>query len=92
MNTDKTEFMSFKQEGFTVTLTGKHLKLVNQFTYLKSNISSTESDVNIRQEKVWTAFDKLLIKWKSDLSDKIKRDFSELWLCKNYCLDALPEL
>ena len=38
----------------------KSLKLVDQFTYLSSNISSTESDVNILLWKVWTATDKLL--------------------------------
>ena len=42
------------------------------FTYLPSNILSTESDVNIRLAKVWTAIDKLALNWKID---KIKRDF-----------------
>ena len=40
-----------------ISLNGKPLKLVNQFTYLSSNISSTESDVNIG--KAWMAIDKL---------------------------------
>ena len=34
-----------------------------------------ESDISLRLAKVWTAINKLLIKWKSDLSDKIKHDF-----------------
>ena len=41
------EFMYFKQDGDISTLNGKPLKLVDQFTYLGSNITSTESDVNI---------------------------------------------
>ena len=34
-----------RQEGTISTLSGKHLKLIDQFTYRGSNISSTESDV-----------------------------------------------
>ena len=48
-----------------------------QFIYLISNISFTESDVNIRVGK-----------FKSDISDKIKQDFSKGWLCEYYCMDA----
>ena len=51
------------------------LKLEDLFTYHGSNISSTESDVNIRIGKALTVIDRLLIIWKSDLPDKIKRDF-----------------
>ena len=46
MNTNKTEFVYFKQEGVISTLIGKPLKFVDQFTYLGSNISSTESNTN----------------------------------------------
>ena len=59
--------MCFKQDGDISTLDGKFLKLVDQFTYLVSNISSTESDVNICIGKEWTAIDRLLIIWNSDL-------------------------
>ena len=52
----------------------KPLKLVDQFTYLGSNISSTESDVNLRIPKAWTAIDRLSITWKSGPSDKIERE------------------
>ena len=45
---DETEFIRLKQHGAIFTLNDKPLKLVDQFTYLSSNISSTESDVNIR--------------------------------------------
>ena len=44
---------------------------VDQFTYLESNISSTESNVDIRLEKPWNAIDRLSIIWKNDVSDKI---------------------
>ena len=46
-NSDKTEFMSLIQDGAISTLNGKALKLLNPFTYLYSNISSTESDFSI---------------------------------------------
>ena len=66
MNTNKTEFMSFKQEA---TLRGRPLKLHDKFTYLGSNISSSEIDVNILLAKDWTAIDRLLIISKSDQFD-----------------------
>ena len=50
------------------------IKSEDQCTYLGSNISSTESDVNIHIVKAWTATDWLLIICKSVLSDKIKWD------------------
>ena len=43
VNANKTEFKGFKQE----CVSGKPLELVDKFTYLSSNISSTEKDVNI---------------------------------------------
>ena len=85
------QFSCFKQEG--ATLSGKHLKLVNQFTYLSSNISSTESDINIHEAKTWTAINRLSIIWKPDLYDKIKQDFFQvmavsilLYGCSTYTL------
>ena len=45
----------------------KILKLVDQFTYLGSSISSTESTIY--------DIDRLLIIWKSDLFNKIKWEF-----------------
>ena len=56
--------MGFKREGAVFTLSGRLLKLVDKFTYLSSNISSTESDVNIWQAKAWTTIilDKKVIK------------------------------
>ena len=48
LNTDKIEFMCFKQ-GIISTLCGKPLKLEDQFTYLRIHSSSTESDINIKR-------------------------------------------
>ena len=73
-NAFKTEFMSFKQ-GTISTLRDKSLKLVDQFTYFGSNISSTESDVSIRIVKTWTVIYRFLIIGKSDVIDKMKQDF-----------------
>ena len=41
--------------------------------YFVIYIWSTEKDVNICVGKTWTASDRLLIIWKSDLSDKIRK-------------------
>ena len=61
--------------GTIFTLNDRPLKLVDKFTYLISNVSSTESDDNICLAKAWTAVNRLSIIWKSDLSNQIKRDF-----------------
>ena len=61
--------MCFNQNGVISALNGKHLKLVD----LGSKITPTESDVNIHLGKPWTAIDRLMTKWKSDLSGKIKQ-------------------
>ena len=57
--------MGFNQ-SCVISLNGKPSKLVNHFIYLGSNISSTESDVNIRKGYAWTAIDR---------SDKIKFEY-----------------
>ena len=72
---NKTEFMCFKQKGAISTLSSKPLKSVDKFTYFGSNISSTESDINTHLAKAWNTAERLLIIWKSELSNKIKRDF-----------------
>ena len=46
VNANKTELMCFKQ-GAISTLSGKPLKLVDQLPYHGSNITFTDSDVNI---------------------------------------------
>ena len=67
--------MCYNQTGDIFTLDGTPLKLVDKFTYLGSSVSSTEKDIDTRLTKAWTAIDRLLIIWKSDLADKRKRSF-----------------
>ena len=59
--------MSFIRERAISTRNGGPQKLVDKFTYLVSNVSSTERDVNMRLAKTWTAINRLLIIWMSDL-------------------------
>ena len=40
-----------------------------------SSVSSTETDIDTRPTKAWTAIKRLSVIWKSDLTDKIKRSF-----------------
>ena len=75
VNAHKTEYMGFNQTGDISTLEGTSLKLVNKLTYLGSSVSSTEKDIDTRPTKAWTAIHRLLIIWKSDLTDKTKRSF-----------------
>ena len=70
-----TEYMCFNQRGDNSSLSGNSLKLVDNFTYLGSSVSSTEIDINTRLAKAWIAINRLLVIWKSDLFDKIKRIF-----------------
>ena len=67
--------MCFNQRGDVPTLNGSSLKLVDNFTYLESSVSSTEKDINTRLAKAWAVIDRLSVIWKSDLADKIKRSF-----------------
>ena len=75
VNAHKTEYMCYNQTDDISTLDGASLKLVDKFTYQGSSVSSTEKDIDLRLTKAWTAIDKLLIIWKSDLTDKMKRSF-----------------
>ena len=75
VNTNKTEYMCFNQRGDISTLNGGSLELVDKFTYLGNSISSTENDTYTRLVKAWEANDRLLVVWKTDLSDKIKKKF-----------------
>ena len=78
VNADKTEYVCFNQRGDISTLKGGPLKLVDNFTYLVSSVSSPEKDINTQLAKVWTAIDRLSVLWKSDLTDKIKRSFFQV--------------
>ena len=75
VNAYKTEYMHFNQTGNISTLDRSFLKLVDKSTYQGSSVSSTEKDIDTRLMKAWTAIDKLLIIWKSDLTDKMKYSF-----------------
>ena len=75
VNAHKTEYMCYNQTGNISTLDRTSLKLVDKFTYLGNSVSSTEKDIVTRLTKVWTAIDRLLIIWKSDVTDKMKHSF-----------------
>ena len=75
INTDKTEYMCFNQRGDISTLNGSSLKLVDNFTYLGSSVSSIENNFNSRQAKAWTAINRLSVIWKSEPTDKMKNSF-----------------
>ena len=45
------------------------------FPILVFSVSSTETDINTRLAKAWTAIDSQSVIWKSDLTDKMKRSF-----------------
>ena len=90
MNAIRLEFMYFQQggrgRGGISSLTGKPLKLIDEFTLFGCNITSTEIDINIDIEKTWTVIDSSSIRGIYNLSEKIKRDF--LWLNRYYSMDA----
>ena len=75
VNAHKKEYMCFNQTGDISTQNGSSLKLVDKFTYPGSSVSSTETDIDTRLTKAWTAFNRLSVIWKSDLTDKMKRSF-----------------
>ncbi len=89
VNADKTEYMCFNQRGDIFTLKGGPLKLVDKFTYLRRSASSTENVINTRLVKAWIAIDRLSVIWKSDLTDRIKRNFSQQRSYQFCCMDAL---
>ena len=75
VNSDKTEYMAFKQTGEITSLSGKKINRVEEFIYLGINISSSQKDLNTRIGKAWAALNKLTQIWKSTLPDQMKRDF-----------------
>ena len=69
------ELMYFKQHRIISTLSGKSLKLRDQFTYLGSNITSTENYINISM---------LLASYRSYenlISSQNKTEFLPSWGC-----------
>ena len=77
VNVHKTKYMCYNQTGDISTLETS-LKLVDNFTNLRSSVSSTEKDIDTRLTKAWTAIDRLSIIWKSDLTDKMKHSFFQV--------------
>ena len=75
VNAKITEYVCYKQNGEIKDLKGTALKEVEYFTYLGSNISSTEKDVMIRIAKAWSALNRFRTIWKSSLPDNTKRTF-----------------
>ena len=77
VNADKTEYICFNQNQIRdiSTLTRTSLKLLDNFTYLGSSLSSIENDINTRLAEACSAIDRLSVIWKSYLSDKIKPNF-----------------
>ena len=54
---------------------GMSMVSFKQFTYLGSSVASTGRDIDTRLTNAWTAINGLLVIWKSDLTDKMKRSF-----------------
>ena len=75
VNADKTEYMCFNTQGSLNTIKSEPLKQVDTFTYLGSNISSSEADVKSRIGKAWGALDKLNTIWKPSHPKQMKRRF-----------------
>ena len=68
VNAHKMEYMCFNQRRGISTLNSSSLKWVDNFTFLGSSVSSTETDINMQLAKAWTAINKLLVIWKSDMT------------------------
>ena len=64
VNEHKTEYMRFNQRGDISTLNGSSQKLVDTFTYLGTSVSLTETDIDTRLAKAWTAIDRISVIWK----------------------------
>ena len=89
VNVHMTEYICFNQTGDIYTQNGSSLKLVDKFTYLGSNVSSTMTDINTWLAKVGTAIDRLPVIWKLDLIDKMKQCFFKQRSCWYCCMDVL---
>ena len=61
VNAHKTDYICFNQTGDISTLNGSALELVDKFTYLGSSVSSTETDIDTRLAKVWSANHRLSV-------------------------------
>ena len=75
INSKKTDYIPINCQGRIQSLSGQHLKFVENLTYLGSAISSSENEIRIRIGKAWTALKGLSVIWKSNLNRDIKRSF-----------------
>ena len=75
VNASKTEHINFNQEGTIKTKSGNSIKAVENFIYLGSESNSTEKELKICIDKAWAALNKMNSVWKSNLPDKLKREF-----------------
>ena len=55
MSMHTKQYMYFHQTGDISELNGSFLKLVDKFTYLRSSVSSSETNIDTRLTKAWTA-------------------------------------
>ena len=75
VNTKKTEFIAYNCNGNISNISGNNLNCVDSFVYLGSSIASTETDIKTRLGKAWSALTKLNSIWKSNLTEKLKKEF-----------------
>ena len=70
------EYMLYNQPvGDLVTLGGNKLKQADNFKYLGLWIQSSEKDMNIRIGQAWSALNKMMTVWKSNLKNHLKIGF-----------------
>ena len=89
VNAHKTECMCFNQTGDISTLGGSSLKLVDEFTYIRSSVSSTEKDVDTRLAKPWTAIGSYRSYGSQTWPIKWNAVSSKQWSCRYCYMDAL---
>ena len=65
INTQKTEFMTNTSCKKNLTLNNSDIKLVDDFIYLGSMMSSSESDIKRRLGLAWSTFWELERLWRS---------------------------
>ena len=99
LNESKTEYMNnsqFQDDSIQIkTLNGYILKLVNDYKYLGSFISSSEKDFITRKGMAWSACNDLHRIWVSDLHINLKLDIFKtlivpilLYGCETWTLSA----
>ena len=75
VNIRKTQNFNINTNHKVRSVNGSQLKSVDNYTYLGSEISSVDKEINIRIAKSWSALHKLSSIWKSNLMAILKRNF-----------------